>query len=80
MSVQEAERACLERARGASGPHGTAAVGMNSRGHTAGRLDVTISSDYLLGRDPSALYDACVQQKSGQLPTRPLYSRSDWKG
>ena len=79
VSVQQAEKACFERARLAQHPRGTVGVGINSNGKPGGVLDVQISSDYLQGRDPSAVYDQCVVQKSGQMPSQPLYSRSDWK-
>jgi hypothetical protein len=79
MSVDAAERACFERARLAERPRGLVAVGAGSGG-AAAKLRLTISSDYIQGRDPSALYDACVYQKSGQPPRQPLYSRTDWKG
>ena len=80
MSVQEAERQCFDRARLAQQPRGTVALGMNSSGKATGGLEVAISSDYLTGRDPSQVYDSCVMNKSGQMPTVSLYSRSDWKG
>ena len=79
VSVQQAEKACFERARLAQHPRGTVGVGVNSDGQPSGVLDVQISSDYLQGRDPSAVYDQCVVQKSGQVPSQPLYSRPDWK-
>jgi len=80
VSVAQAERECFERARLASQPRGQIGVGIGSGGETAGNLSVTISSDYIAGRDPSAVYESCVYQKSGQPPTRPLYSRPDWRG
>ena len=79
VSVQQAEKACFEQARLAQHPRGTVGVGINSNGKPSGVLDVQISGDYLQGRDPSAVYDQCVVQKSGQVPSQPLYSRSDWK-
>ena len=79
IPVQDAERQCLIRAHDATGPHGEVAVGI-SDGKARGRVKLGITSDYLMGRDPSALYDQCVFQKSGQPPTRPLYSHPDWKG
>jgi hypothetical protein len=78
--VHQAERQCLERARLAQQPRGEVAVGVNSNGKATGSFDVTVSSDFLLGRDPSAVFDICVQQKSGQAPSRPLYSFPEWKG
>lgn len=52
-------------------PRGRVSLGVGSGGRAAGMLDVTISSDFLLGRDPSQVYDACVKSRSGQFPTRP---------
>ncbi len=54
-------------------------MGVNSDGKTSGLLELQVSTDYLQGRDPSAVYDQCVVQKSGMPPSIPLYSRSDWK-
>ena len=80
IPVHQAERQCLERARLAQQPRGEVAVGVISNGKATGSFDVTVSSDFLLGRDPSAVFDICVQQKSGQAPSRPLYSFPEWKG
>ena len=79
VSLQQAEKACFDRARLAQQPRGSVGVGINSNGQTSGLLDLQVSSDFLQGRDPSAVYDQCVYQKSGQAPSQPLYSRSDWK-
>lgn len=79
VSRDEAERTCFERARLAQQPRGEVGFGVDSRGRTAGNLELTITSDYIQGRDPAALYDACVYQKSGQLPSQPLYTRPDWR-
>lgn len=79
LPVERAERLCLEQARLAKAPRGTVAVGAGTQGLSS-KIDVTISSDFLLQRDPSAVFDACVFDKSGQPPRQPLYSRLDWKG
>lgn len=79
VSLPQAERACFDRARLAQQPRGTVGLGVNSNGQTSGLLDVQVSTDFLQGRDPSAVYDQCVYQKSGMAPSQPLYSRSDWK-
>lgn len=79
VSLAQAERACFDRARLAQQPRGTIGVGVNSNGKTSGLFDVQVSTDFLQGRDPSAVYDQCVYQKSGLPPSQPLYSRSDWK-
>lgn len=80
MSRQAAERACFDRARLAAHPRGTLAVGVGSGGHTAAGLSLSVSSDYIQGRDPAHVYDDCVMQKSGEWPEVPLYDRPDWKG
>ncbi|MES2843439.1 MAG: hypothetical protein V4804_07695 [Pseudomonadota bacterium] len=80
IPVDRAEDQCFERARLAAAPRGEIGLGVGSGGRTAGSIEVNITSDYLMGRDPSAVYDACVYQKSGQPPSRPLYTRPDWKG
>lgn len=80
MSLQEAERQCFERARLAQRPRGEVSVGVGSNGNVGAGLDLTVTSDYLMGRDPSAVYETCVTAKSGEPPSRPLYARPDWKG
>lgn len=80
ISLAEAERQCFERARLAQQPRGEVSVGMTSDGRAAGGLELSVTSDYLMGRDPAAVYDACVMAKSGEPPSRPLYARPDWKG
>lgn len=80
IPVDQAERQCMEQARLAQQPRGEISAGVASGGVTTGSIELTITSDYIMGRDPSAVYDLCVQQKSGQPPTRPLYSFPEWKG
>jgi hypothetical protein len=79
MSLQNAEKQCFERARLAQQPRGEIYAGIGN-GKPAGGFKIEVTSDYLLRRDPSAVYDQCVLQKSGQAPSQPLYSRTDWKG
>lgn len=80
MPLSRAEDQCLRQAELAAGPRGEIGFGAASDGTTRGRFEVTVTSDYIFGRDPSAVYDACVFNKAGQPPSRPLYSRPDWKG
>lgn len=80
VPVQQAERDCYERARLAQQPRGMVKIGGTSSGTIAGGLDLSISSDYVLGKDPSAVFETCVMAKSGQAPTRPLYDMPGWKG
>ena len=47
---------------------------------SSGALDMTISTDFLLGRDPAQVFDACVKARSGQFPTRTLDDQPGWVG
>jgi hypothetical protein len=79
MSLAQAENQCFERARLASKPRGEVWIGATSEGSVAA-IELDVSSDYLLRKDPSAVYESCVMSKAGQPPSRPLYMRSDWRG
>jgi hypothetical protein len=72
VPVAEAERFCLDSARLAQQPRGEVGVGMTSDGDLAGVFDVTVSSNWVLGRDPSEIFNRCVLRRSGQMPTRPF--------
>lgn len=80
IPVDQAERACVETANLALRPRGTVGVGIGSGGQVAGNLDVTVSTDFITGRDPSAVFDSCVKSRSGQFPTRPLTDQPGWIG
>mgnify|MGYP005854373769 CR=1 FL=1 len=80
IPLAQAERQCFDRARLAQQPRGEIGVGMRSDGKARSSIKLEVSSDFILGRDPAAVYDACVVQKSGQAPSRPLYSFPEWKG
>ena len=58
VSLAQAERECLSQARLAEQPRG----------------NVTITSDYLQGRDPSQVYQNCVVRRSGEFPSRSYSS------
>ena len=79
MALERAEEVCFETARSAAGPRGTVSIGTGTQGPSAS-VELSVSSDYLTGRDPAEVYDSCVYQKSGQMPSRPLDARPDWKG
>lgn len=79
MTLQEAERQCFERARLAKQPRGEVTVGAGSGGRTSAGIELNVSSDFLLGKDPAAVYETCVMQKAGEPPSRPLYMRPDWR-
>ena len=80
MSMAEAERQCFDRARLAQKPRGEIAFGVGTGGRKTAGIELEVSSDYLLGKDPSAVYESCVMSKVGEPPNRPLYMRPDWKG
>ncbi|MDN5787758.1 hypothetical protein [Pseudorhodobacter sp.] len=79
IPLAQAERQCAIRARDASGPHGEVAVGIGN-GKARSRVRVDLSADYLLGRDPEAVYNQCVLNASGQMPARPLAFQPGWRG
>jgi hypothetical protein len=79
VSLQQAERECFNRARLAQQPRGEVGVGIGSDGKVRSNIELNISSDYIQGRDPSAVFDQCVYQKSGMVPSRALYSYPEWK-
>jgi hypothetical protein len=78
MSLAKTGRQCFERARTARLPRGEVTIGVGTGGRAAAGLELDFSSDYLAGKDPSAVYDACVMSKAGEPPSRPLYIRPDW--
>lgn len=79
MTLRQAESQCFERARLAQQPRGEVSIGANSDGKAIGGLELEISSDYLLGRDPSAVFESCVMSKTGQAPSRQLSDMPGWK-
>lgn len=74
ISPQRAADICEERAQAAQGVTGEVGVGIASGGklHTDVDVGISISSDFIRGRDPYQVYDSCVRQKTGQGPIRPL--------
>jgi hypothetical protein len=80
IPVQQAERQCLDRARLAQQPRGEVGIGIGTGGRAVSNIEINVSSDFILGRDPSAVFATCVMQKSGQAPTRSLSSFPEWKG
>ncbi|WP_237763502.1 hypothetical protein [Falsirhodobacter sp. alg1] len=80
VSREQAEASCFKRAELALHPRGYVELGLGSGGTTYTGVEINASSDYIMGRDPSAVYQSCVYQKSGEMPARPLYDRPDWRG
>jgi len=71
VSPERAYEQCSERARLAASPRGSVGVGVGSGGPSAS-ASVTISSDFITGRDPYLVYDNCFRNLTGAGPTRPL--------
>lgn len=81
IPVAQAERVCMEDAYLATGPRGSVGVGIGTGGgddFAFGGFEMRVSSDYIMGRDPAEVYATCVQRRSGQPPTRPLYDHPGW--
>lgn len=77
MTVEQAERACLDDLRD-SRPQTRISMGVAGgsggwRPHAG--LEVSLSSDQIMGRDPAESYALCVQRRSGQPPRQPLYQQ-----
>lgn len=82
VTVAEAERSCLRDAELARGPRTEISMGVASDGgrmRPVSGLAIEVSGDYLAGRDPSAVFASCVQRRSGQAPTAPLYDQPGWR-
>lgn len=79
IPLEEAERQCTEQARLAQQPRGTIGAGLNSKGQTFGKFEVTVSSDYIMGRDPAEVYKSCVKSRSGQFPSRALQDQPGYR-
>lgn len=84
VPVEQAERSCLRDAELAQRPRGEVAIGVGTGGRggtsTVGRVGIEMTSDYIMGRDPSEVFTRCVVNRSGQMPTRPLPAQPGWRG
>ncbi|MEP1388936.1 MAG: hypothetical protein ABJO29_05180 [Yoonia sp.] len=67
---------CEQRARDAQGPTGEVTVGFNNRSGGFADASVGVTSDFLRGLDPIAVYERCVFQRTGELPIRPPVLRN----
>ncbi|PWK59322.1 hypothetical protein [Roseicyclus mahoneyensis] len=72
VSPERAYADCSERARLAERPRGTVGLGVGSGGRAVSSFDVTVTGDFLSGRDPYVVYDQCFRRLTGAGPTRPL--------
>ena len=63
-------RQCERQARAAQGPTGAVTLGANSNSGPYSRVELGVTSDYLLGRDPAAVYAECYTRRTGTAPFR----------
>lgn len=71
INPEIAAQRCEARAQAAQGPTGSVTVGVNSDSGGFASAEVGISSDFVRGLDPVAVYDRCVLEMTGELPIRP---------
>lgn len=71
ITPERAAEICEEKARAAHGPTGRVTLGTNSRTGGFGGVEVGLTSDYLTGRDPIEVYQACVYERTGAASIRP---------
>jgi len=71
VDPERAAAQCEEQARAAQGPTGSVRIGANSNTGGYVRTEIGVTSDFLAGRDPMAVYEQCVYQRTGAGPIRP---------
>jgi hypothetical protein len=67
----EAARRCEDRARGAAGPTGAVVAGASTSDGPFLGTSISLSGDFLRGRDPAEVYEQCVIDLTGAPPVRP---------
>ncbi|WP_299839702.1 hypothetical protein [uncultured Paracoccus sp.] len=85
VPVDQAERSCLRDVQAANQPPRTevgigVASDFDGGVRPYGSVSFEISSDRLMGRDPSDVFAQCVMRRSGQPPTVSLYDQPRWQG
>lgn len=71
MDPVRAAEECEIRARAAQGPTGNVSMGVNSQTGPFVDASVGITSDFVQGADPLAVYQSCVMRLTGNPPIRP---------
>lgn len=82
VSVIEAEQTCLRDAayaRYPDRPRSWVTIG-GGGGHAFGSVQMELPQGAASRRDPSDVYNRCVLDRSGQLPTVSLYDQPGWRG
>lgn len=67
---ERAHERCEQRARDAQGPTGKVAIGVNSNSGAFSNAQIGVSTDFLRGLDPAAVYDECIVNLTGAPATR----------
>lgn len=85
VPVDQAERSCLRDVQASQQPPRTevgigVASDFDGGVRPFGSVSFEISSDRLLGRDPSDVFAQCVMRRSGQPPSVSLYDQPRWQG
>lgn len=77
IPLEAAERQCAQQAYDAVRPRGYIGFGVGTDGHrvsTGSSVGISVTSDWIQGRDPNEVYTNCVVRRSGgHHPTRPYY-------
>ncbi|PZX18361.1 hypothetical protein LX81_00991 [Palleronia aestuarii] len=63
-SPAEVERLCAERARAAAAPSGAVGVELGSGGSSHVGIGLSVSHDYIVGRDPDDVYRSCMARST----------------
>ena len=70
ITPEAAADRCEQRARDAQEPTGGVTFGVNSTSGAFTEARIGVTSDFLAGTDPEALYDRCVLEMTGAGPIR----------
>ena len=68
---EQAAARCEERARAAQAPDIGITLGVNSDSGPYAGGRISVSGDYIAGRDPMDVYEDCVMRLTGAEPVRP---------
>jgi hypothetical protein len=65
VSDARADAICSDRARAAAAPQGRIGLGGGTSGFTGG-ISISVSADYLAGRNPDEVYATCFADLTGR--------------
>ncbi len=75
MNPYRAADLCEQRARSAQGPTGQVQIGIGTGGRSGVGADISVTDDFIRGRDPLAVYESCVYRNTGEAPVRAAILR-----